>query len=449
MKKLAILSPLVILMASTSLAQDSCIVRPSCADMGYTKTESQCEGKDSIKCPFDLTALFCHENESSEIEPDPEPIECDFGYLSQNGECLKIDNAIAFVLSVNANEGSIKLYTGTTSGGYKIDWGDGTIEDSLTTDYPSHNYADIGEYQIVITGNVPRFYISSLSNSYPIEILNLDLDTVKSYSKESNVGTFVNCENVVGYMPDEISPNVTNAKNMFLGCNKLSGTIPPLPNRLVNAEGMFKSCNNLTGSIPELPSTLTNTNSMFYGCSKLTGNIPELPSTLTDASSMFFGCSSLNGTIPNIPNLLTSGYQMFRGCNNLTGNIPELPSGLTNALEMFSGCSKLTGSIPTLPSTLTNGEAMFQGCLELTGSIPTLPANLRNGNEMFNACRNLTGNITELPSSLYYAKYMFSYASGLSGISPAKPSGLYNTYCTDIFANTQVTNDGSWPDDAW
>ena len=108
MKKLAILSPLVILMASTSLAQDSCIVRPSCADMGYTKTESQCEGKDSIKCPFDLTALFCHENESSEIEPDPEPIECDFGYLSQNGECLKIDNAIAFVLSVNANEGSIQ-----------------------------------------------------------------------------------------------------------------------------------------------------------------------------------------------------------------------------------------------------------------------------------------------------------------------------------------------------
>ncbi len=61
MKKLAILSPLVILMASTSLAQDSCIVRPSCADMGYTKTIDDCSGKTTLKCPFDLTAVSCEE----------------------------------------------------------------------------------------------------------------------------------------------------------------------------------------------------------------------------------------------------------------------------------------------------------------------------------------------------------------------------------------------------
>ncbi|MBQ9731594.1 MAG: hypothetical protein IJV97_00705 [Alphaproteobacteria bacterium] len=62
MKKLAILSPLVILMASTSLAQDSCIVRPSCADMGYTKTVSDCSGKTTLKCPFDLTKVSCEDD---------------------------------------------------------------------------------------------------------------------------------------------------------------------------------------------------------------------------------------------------------------------------------------------------------------------------------------------------------------------------------------------------
>ncbi len=65
MKKLAILSPLVILMASTSLAQDSCIVRPSCADMGYTKTVSDCSGKTTLKCPFDLTKVSCEDGDSS------------------------------------------------------------------------------------------------------------------------------------------------------------------------------------------------------------------------------------------------------------------------------------------------------------------------------------------------------------------------------------------------
>ena len=67
MKKIVILSMLMLVMASTSSAQDSCIVRPSCADMGYTKTETDCEGKTTLKCPFDLSAVSCEVgNENNE-----------------------------------------------------------------------------------------------------------------------------------------------------------------------------------------------------------------------------------------------------------------------------------------------------------------------------------------------------------------------------------------------
>ncbi|MBQ9732280.1 MAG: hypothetical protein IJV97_04245 [Alphaproteobacteria bacterium] len=84
MKKLAILSPLVILMASTSLAQDSCIVRPSCADMGYTKTIDDCTGKTTIKCPFDLTAVSCEDEDSS----SESAAECaSFGYINTPNDC--------------------------------------------------------------------------------------------------------------------------------------------------------------------------------------------------------------------------------------------------------------------------------------------------------------------------------------------------------------------------
>ena len=69
MKKLAILSPLVILMASTSLAQDSCITHPSCADLGYTKSASQCSGKTTLKCPFDLTKVSCEDESKNSTIP--------------------------------------------------------------------------------------------------------------------------------------------------------------------------------------------------------------------------------------------------------------------------------------------------------------------------------------------------------------------------------------------
>jgi len=51
----------MILLSSSSLAQDSCMVRPSCADMGYTKSASDCVGKKAISCPFDTTAYYCPE----------------------------------------------------------------------------------------------------------------------------------------------------------------------------------------------------------------------------------------------------------------------------------------------------------------------------------------------------------------------------------------------------
>lgn len=91
---------------------------------------------------------------------------------------------------------------------------------------------------------------------------------------------------------------------------------------------------------------------------------------------------------------------------------------------MFDGCSKLTGSIPALPDSLTNGDFMFSSCSKLTGKIPALPDSLTDGTSMFSGCSKLTGK------------------------TPKKPSGLISQY-TNIFQGTQVTNDGSWPSDAW
>ena len=66
---------------------------------------------------------------------------------------------------------------------------------------------------------------------------------------------------------------------------------------------------------------------------------------------------------------------------------------------------------------------------------------------MFDGCSGLTGSIPKLPDGLKNGSYMFSACKGLNGVTPIKPSGL-TTY-TDMFRGTSVTNDGSWPSDAW
>ena len=37
----------------------TCIKTPSCADLGYTKTEADCTGKTILKCPLDNTQVYC------------------------------------------------------------------------------------------------------------------------------------------------------------------------------------------------------------------------------------------------------------------------------------------------------------------------------------------------------------------------------------------------------
>lgn len=62
MKKVIVLAGFAALCSvgkvSTVLAQ-TCAVPPTCETLGYVKLATQCEGKDSLKCPFDLSKYFC------------------------------------------------------------------------------------------------------------------------------------------------------------------------------------------------------------------------------------------------------------------------------------------------------------------------------------------------------------------------------------------------------
>ncbi|MBE6451970.1 MAG: hypothetical protein E7012_00575 [Alphaproteobacteria bacterium] len=59
MKQYIFIITMILLPISASLAQTSCVTPPTCAEMGYTQTESECAGKEIVRCPFDLSVVFC------------------------------------------------------------------------------------------------------------------------------------------------------------------------------------------------------------------------------------------------------------------------------------------------------------------------------------------------------------------------------------------------------
>ena len=394
-KKISLLWTIICILCLHSLISQAATTNLAytCAELGFTQTSAECEGKKMLLCPFDKSAVFCGKVETCTkkdctgytLASCPEGDYCESCITGCGDDLIryKKEEAIVFLADASANQ---KLVFSASGGDLSVDWGDGTIDSNQT-----HTYKKSGVYKIKIKGTITSFKLSAVNTTIKdLQMLSLKL------------------------------PSITS---MLLSYGQLTGTIPEFPPNLEDGTDMFYGCTGLTGPIPALPKSFTNGYRMFYECSGLTGPILGLQSNLTNGQYMFQGCSNLTGSIPTLPDSLSNGFMMFYSCSKLTGAIPNLPNNLTNGTGMFENCSGLTDSIPTFPNTLTNGDGMFSGCSNLTGSIPTLPNILRWGDQMFYGCSKLTGTV------------------------PLKPSTL--TSYTDMFYGTQVTNDGSWPSSAW
>ena len=58
MKKYLLLGTSLIV-ASSAYAEFDCTKQPTCADLGYLQTATDCAGKNMLKCPFDTDKVFC------------------------------------------------------------------------------------------------------------------------------------------------------------------------------------------------------------------------------------------------------------------------------------------------------------------------------------------------------------------------------------------------------
>ena len=53
------------LLGLANVVQAQCVTPPTCAQLGYTKTASECSGHTFLKCPFDMSVGYCDLGTSS------------------------------------------------------------------------------------------------------------------------------------------------------------------------------------------------------------------------------------------------------------------------------------------------------------------------------------------------------------------------------------------------
>ena len=289
-------------------------------------------------------------------------------------------NEFPFIMTTTPNAKSFSFNI-SAAGKFVIDWGDGNIEkidkNKTGKQTVSHSYNNAGTHKIKLGGKATRY-----DSCYTAINFHKNLDLAKI---DGSLGQIF---------------------------STLSDGTQPRFGSLWYWHGTFQECTNLTGSIPEnlfagvsgAPAKAMFINT-FYGCSNLTGSIPEkLFAGVSGAPAYgvfiqtFNGCSGLTGSIPEKLFAGVSGapaeYMFtttFKGCSGLTGSIPEkLFAGITGApaSSMFSftfkGCSGLTGSIPeNLFAGISGAPAedmfrnTFDGCSRLTGTMDKL-GNIKN-----------------------------------------------------------------------
>ncbi len=472
MKKLAILSPLVLL-ATTALAQDStCILQPSCSQLGYTSAEADCGTAKVLRCPFDVSQVACLSGGSDGGS----------GAGGDNYNPNDPNNELGDVIALKINVSAAGSATFTYGGGsIYVDCGEGTLEggSALSSGTVSCSYTEIGDYTVKLSGDFTYFGGVS-GNGTVAKIIKLDKSGITKMSKV--------CGSTTNGVVPPLPSTLVNATSMFNGCKAINSPYPKLPATLEVADNMFNGAAKFTGSVA-LPESLKSAKAMFNGASGLT-SITGLENTkITDGANMFAGASSLT-SIDGLPSTLTTGTSMFKG-SKIAGTI-ALPATLTDATYMFYGTGAITitglentkivdgkymfansgvKSYSGLPTTLTTAQNMFMNASSLTAatglgtskitdgtcmfykcsslaSLPTLPSTLTKGITMFRGCTSMTGTLTtaKFPSNLTNGTSMFRDCTALKATNITRPTKL-TTHESIFTSSTGITYDDTWTDD--
>lgn len=292
-----------------------------------------------------------------------------------------------------------------TDGVVKVDWGDGTAIETLTT--ASHTFAngagyhDIGlklesgtyfrpefrnDTEVIAVGPTPLSMKLDGSNIFR----SCDIHTFDAGIKFTSIQRAFNDSLTLRVLPF-IDTSETSVHGMaaFFYQNRDLQRVPLFDtSNTFNWTNAFRRCNDLK----ELPhfdtSNVTTFSYAFDECSTLTA-IPLLDtSSALDFGNMFKSCSNL----VNIPLLdlstATSMKNMLKGCVSLQ----SIPKFNTSDVTRWEGAFQNCTSITSFPAIDLSSGVIFENAWNGCANLATFPANMFNNlsGTLWNKCFNNT-----------------------------------------------------------
>ena len=364
--------------------------------------------------------------------------------------CNKLIGAIKYAENTTNNKDYANYETGyfTPEGGFpgyaKFDEGTGTL---TFTSGPSTSKPE-GAYDLYEGIYYPGWY----GQRGKIKTVVFDASFANARPK-SCYGWFSGCSNLteikgIEYLNTE---NVTNMKEMFNACSKLTSLNLTSFNtaEVTNMGFMFKSCKALTSLNLSNFNTekVTDMQGMFWECWDLTSLDLSNFNTekVTNMSSMFYNCSDL--TSLDLSNFntakVTNMNYMFYNCNKLTSlDLSSFNTAKVTKMDnMFKSCDALTSlSLSNFNTAkVTDMTNMFYGCNALTSldlsNFNT--AKVTDMSNMFRLCYALTSldlsnfNTAEVTNM----SYMFKSCKALTSLDLTSFNTANVANMTEMFNN--------------
>ncbi|WP_025742934.1 BspA family leucine-rich repeat surface protein [Aquimarina pacifica] len=213
------------------------------------------------------------------------------------------------------NSGLISEYN------FTINWGDGTIENNVTTPGHQHTYLLPGVYTVSISGLFERFNLESIPTS-ATNLLSVEAWGNLAVS-ELNFFDAINLQINATDVPD--LSGMTSLENLFNGATSVNADLSGWAvSSITNMSAAFQNATSFNGDITSwVTSSVTDMSSMFNGASSFNQDIGGWSTVMvSDMSSMFVGASTFNQDIGSwITSSVTDMSVMFSGATSFNQDI--------------------------------------------------------------------------------------------------------------------------------